>query len=313
MRTVIAKLFYSFIITAVLCSADEPITPLPKTLTDINWGKAKIGKELFHDPILSEDRSISCASCHDILTGGGADKRAVSLGVENKKGNIQSPTVLNARYNFKQFWNGRADTLLDQANGPIHNPVEMALDAPRIEARLNSSEHYKKLFFTLTHQRKITFVMVLDAIVEFEKTLVTPNSRFDQYLRGEISLSPLEKTGYQRFKQLGCITCHNGINVGGNSFQKMGLILPYRHENNYPDLYSITKKEQHKNVFKVPTLRNIELTAPYFHDGSITTLEDAVKTMSHHNLGYVHSDKEIEAITAFLKSLTGEMPAIMEE
>ncbi len=237
----------------------------------------------------------------------------VSLGVRNKKGNIQSPTVLNSRYNFKQFWNGRADTLLDQANGPIHNPVEMALDAPTVEERLNSNQHYKKLFYDLTHQKHITFEMVLEAIVEFEKALVTPNSRFDKYLRSEISLSDLEMKGYEFFKQLGCITCHNGTNVGGNSFQKMGLITPYNHDDNFPDLYAITKKESHKNVFKVPTLRNIELTAPYFHDGSATTLEEAIKTMSHHNLGYVHSEEEVEVITAFLKSLTGEMPAIIKE
>lgn len=313
MRTIMIKLFFSFIVTTVLCSADEPITPLPEILDDVDWEKAKIGKELFYDPILSKDRSISCASCHDILTSGGADKREVSLGVENQEGNIQSPTVLNARYNFKQFWNGRAETLFDQANGPIHNPVEMAIDAFHIEARLNNSEYYKKLFFAHTDQKHITFKMVLDAIVEFEKALVTPNSRFDQYLRGEIALSELESRGYQHFKQLGCVTCHNGINIGGNSFQKIGLILPYRYKENFPDLYSITKKERHKNVFKVPTLRNIELTAPYFHDGSITTLEDAVKTMSHYNLGYMHTDKEIKAITAFLKSLTGEMPSIMRE
>lgn len=313
MRKMLTKLFYSSIIIALLCSADEPITPLPKTLADIDWERAKIGKELFHDPILSRDRTVSCASCHDILNAGGADKRVVSLGMENQKGNIQSPTVLNARYNFKQFWNGRANSLFDQARGPIHNPVEMALDAPHIEARLNSSQHYQKLFYNLNHQKYITFEMILEAIVEFEKALVTPNSRFDKYLRSEQPLSDMELNGYQLFKQLGCITCHNGINIGGNSFQKMGLITQYKHNTNFPDLYAVTKKEQHKNVFKVPTLRNIELTAPYFHDGSASTLEGAIKTMSHHNLGYMHSDEEIEAITAFLKSLTGEMPAIMKE
>ncbi|MEA3373411.1 MAG: cytochrome c peroxidase, partial [Campylobacterota bacterium] len=252
-------------------------------------------------------------SCHDIFKAGGADKRMVSLGIEDKKGNIQSPTVLNSRYNFKQFWNGRADTLLEQANGPIHNPVEMALDAPTVEKRLNSSQHYQRVFSELTHQKVITFEMVLDAIVEFEKALVTPNSRFDQFLRGEITLNKLEKRGYQTFKELGCITCHNGINVGGNSFQKMGLITPYKYNKCYPDRYAITKKEQHKNVFKVPTLRNIALTAPYFHDGSAATLKEAIKIMSDHNLGYLHSDEEIKAIVAFLNSLTGDMPTIMKE
>lgn len=312
MRKVTIGLF-CFFIFITSSSAGEPITPLPQTLTDIDWKKAKVGKTLFFDPMLSSDRSVSCASCHDLTDAGGADNRIVSLGVAEMQGNIQSPTVLNSRYNFKQFWNGRVDTLLEQASGPIHNPVEMGLDAPKVEKRLNSNQYYKRLFYDLSHQERITFEMVLDAIVEFEKALVTPNSRFDQYLRGEIALSDLEKSGYRHFKQLGCITCHNGINIGGNSFQKMGLINPYTHDETYPDLYATTKKSRHKNVFKVPTLRNIALTAPYFHDGSAETLKKAIKTMSHHNLGYVHSDAEIESISAFLQALTGETPAIMKE
>ncbi len=313
MKMILTSFIYLFIFIVSSSLASEPITPLPKVLTDIDWEKARLGKILFFDPILSSDRSVSCASCHDILNAGGADKRVVSLGIADMQGNIQSPTVLNSRYNFKQFWNGRVDTLLEQASGPIHNPVEMALNASTVEKRLNSNREYQKRFYALGHEQRITFAMVLAAIVEFEKALVTPNSPFDQYLRGERRLDDTTMRGYQHFKKLGCITCHNGKNVGGNSFQKMGLITPYEHDEGFPDLFATTKRELHKNVFKVPTLRNIELTAPYFHDGSSDTLKDAIETMSHHNLGYSHTDEEVETITAFLRSLTGETPAIMKE
>ena len=310
------KSLYSFIIVSAYCllmpisHAGEVITPLPQN-ADYNKKKAHIGKSLFFDPILSKDRSVSCNSCHD-LNSGGDDKRKVSIGIEGYKGDIQSPTVFNSRYNFKQFWNGRAETLMDQANGPIHNPVEMGLDAKEVEQRINASSKYKKLFATYYQSDTITFNMILETVVEFEKALVTPNSKFDQYLRGEIQLNSDEYAGFQTFKHLGCITCHNGINIGGNSFQKMGVIMPYHFNSDYPDLYSITKKDYHKNVFKVPTLRNIALSAPYFHDGSAKTLEDAVITMGKYNLGFIITDQQIKEIVAFLHTLTGDTPAILD-
>ncbi len=218
--------------------ASEVITPLP-TLIDFNPDKAAIGKQLFFDTILSHDRSVSCNSCHN-LNNGGSDDRVVSVGINGFKGNIQSPTVLNARYNFKQFWNGRAENLQEQAMSPIHNPLEMGLKSAEVEQRINASKKYQALFARY-HRGHISFDMVLEAIVEFEKALVTPNSKFDRYLRGEIHLSSQEQEGYQLFKSLGCITCHNGINVGGNSYQKMGMITLYEHKNTYPDLYSVTK------------------------------------------------------------------------
>ena len=295
---------------AGLLMAREPIEPLPVN-ADYDAAKAAIGKELFFDPILSKDRSIACASCHN-LNAGGADSRKVSSGVNNVKGNIQSPTVLNARYNFKQFWNGRAATLLEQAQGPIHNSAEMAMNSQEVEKRINASKKYQALFANSNTGKTISFSMVLEAIVEFEKALVTPNSKFDRYLRSEGQLSQLEAAGYQTFKELGCITCHNGINIGGNSFQKMGTIIPYSFKEDFPDRYYLTKKEYNKNVFKVPTLRNIALTAPYFHDASSKTLKDAIKKMSYHNLGYVITDKQVTALVAFLNTLTGEKPAILE-
>lgn len=294
-----------------IVSAEEPISPIPKNV-DYDKQKAVIGKRLFFDPILSINRTVSCATCHD-LENGGADHRAVSLGVCNKEGNIQSPTVLNARYNFKQFWNGRASNLLEQASGPVHNPKELDMNIAEAEKRINASTLYKKMFEEVYHTDTVTFNQILDAIVEFEKALVTPDSRFDRYLRKEISLNPLERQGYQAFKNLGCITCHNGINIGGNSFQRMGTIIPYEFNESYPDLYSKTKDETYKNVFKVPTLRNIALTAPYFHDASAPTLEKAIKIMSFHNLGFIISDEQVEAVVAFLHTLTGKTPAILEQ
>jgi len=289
--------------------AKEPITPLPESIK-YDKEKAKLGKLLFFDPILSKDRTISCASCHD-FSHGGADPRAVSIGVGGKKGKLNAPTVYNAYFNFRQFWNGRAKDLKDQANGPIHAPNEMAMDAKLIEKRLNSSPFYKKLFKKVYHTDKIKYNQVLDAIAEFEKALITPNSKFDLFLKGKAKLSPLEKKGYLLFKQLGCITCHNGINIGGNSFQKIGSVIPYTGPLIH-DRYEVTKKESDKGVYKVPSLRNIALSAPYFHDGSVPTLKKAISKMSYHNLGFTLSPKEQSLILSFLHTLTGKRPAILD-
>ncbi len=303
-------LFLSIFLTSLY--SIEPIQPLPLILDDINLNKAKLGRVLFSDPLLSKDGTVSCNSCHD-LSLGGADSRDVSLGVENKKGNVQSPTVFNARYNFKQFWNGRADTLKEQADGSLHNPAKMAMDKNAIEKYLNSSDFYKKQFKKVYATSSILYKNAIDAIVEFEKALVTPNSRFDQFLYKKIALSDNEHKGYVLFKTLGCIFCHNGINVGGNSFQKFGLMKDMPHIMNTPDRYAITKNVRDKNIFKVPTLRNIEYTAPYFHDASSKTLYEAVKDMSHLNLGIALEEAEIQELLAFLKSLSGDQPTILKE
>ncbi len=295
--------------TPVYCR--EPIDPIPLQ-ADYNLQEARIGKALFFDPILSLDRNIACVSCHKFNLGG-ADNRKVSLGVNNAPGNVQAPTVLNARYNFRQFWNGRASDLIEQAHGPVLNPLEMALTREEVERRINASNKYKQLFKEVYNKKTITFEMILESIVEFEKALITPNSKFDHYLRNKIQLDKDEAAGYQLFKELGCITCHNGINIGGNSFQKIGLINPYPFYSSYPDRFALTNKKYDKNVFKVPTLRNIALTAPYLHDASAKTLKDVIIVMSFHNLGYRISDDKIEKIIAFLKTLTGEPPAILME
>ena len=291
--------------------AIEPISPIPAQIDNANFNKALLGKELFFETALSKDNSTACVSCHDVFNGG-ADSRVVSTGFEGKEGNIQSPTVLNAKFNFRQFWNGRVNSLKEQADGPINNPVEHNMNPKEIEYRLNKSHKYKQMFGSVYKTTDISYKLVLDAIVEFENHLITPNSKFDKYLRGEIELSKAEKEGYIIFKQNGCITCHNGVNVGGNSFQKMGTFLEYRSPRSYPDRKDITNQKIHKNVFKVPTLRNITMTAPYFHDGSAKTLKEAIKTMTRHNLGLQLSEDNIEKIILFLRTLKGELPKILE-
>ncbi len=286
--------------------AHEPITPIPLSIPH-NPQKAALGKELFADPILSKDRTVSCLSCHSPANGGG-DGRSVSIGIHQLKGSMNSPTVLNSVFNFTQFWNGRAKNLQEQVLGPIHNPVEMGLSKQEAVARLSSHPRYNEAFKKITKRDVITADDITEMIAEYEKTLITPNGKFDLFLKGKTALSPAEQEGYTLFKTLGCITCHNGINVGGNSFQKMGVIFPVKRNKNIQDRYTLTNREIDKNVFKVPTLRNIALTAPYFHDGSSPTLHDAVKKMAYHNLGIQLTREENDALIAFLRTLSGKIP-----
>lgn len=291
--------------------ASEPIQPIPRQV-DYNEAKALLGKKLFSDPILSSDRRVSCASCHD-FSAGGADRRTVSIGVFERKGNINSPTVLNSRFNFRQFWNGRARDLKEQAMGPLHSPVEMDMRPKEIERRLNTHPDYPRMFKAVYRDTQITFEQVIDAIAEFEMALYTPDSKFDLYLRGEGELSDEEKAGYVLFKSIGCITCHNGINVGGNSFQYLGAINPVEDIKSGGDVYAMTGDPFDKNRFKVPSLRNIELTSPYLHDGSRQTLAEVLDLMAHHNLGFSLTRDENRKISAFLKTLTGKSPPILSQ
>ncbi|MFA6144864.1 MAG: cytochrome c peroxidase [Sulfurimonas sp.] len=300
-----------FIITCNCLAAAEPIVPIP-LLVPYNSAKATLGKKLFFDPILSQDYTITCASCHDI-SHGGADRVSHSIGVHGTQVIMNTPTVFNAVFNFSQFWNGRAATLSEQALGPIHNPLEMGLPLREAAKRLEANPEYKATFFKITKHPTISPDDIAQMIAEYEKTLITPNGKFDRYLRGQTRLSSDEMQGYALFKTLGCVSCHNGVNVGGNSFQKMGAIIPIHHNPNIDDRYAITKKEWDKNIFKVPTLRNISLTAPYFHDSSSRTLRDAVSKMGYNNLGLKLSKKEIDLLVTFLDTLTGERPLQREQ
>jgi cytochrome c peroxidase len=299
-----------FILLALLITiptfAQEPITPIPLSIP-YDAQKAQLGQRLFFDPILSRDRTIACVSCHD-FGHGGADTNTVSLGVGGAKGKMQAPTVLNAVFNFTQFWNGRAPTLKDQAMGPIHNPLEMAMSSSEITSRLAHVPLYAQAFARIYGRNSITIADVADVVAEYEKTLITPNSPFDRYLRHEAPLAQDALRGYQFFKRAGCASCHNGVLVGGNSFQKIGVMSPYPRDPHTDDRYAITKNPRDKNVFKVPTLRNIAQTAPYFHDGSAKTLPEAIRTMSLYNIGVKPSKQEENDLIAFLNSLSAPLP-----
>ena len=302
------KYLIYFIFTLFLM-AQNLIVPIPEH-APYNKQKAKLGELLYFDTMLSRDKTISCASCHNPAEGW-ADKRKVSIGVYGRRGFIQSPTVLNARFNFVQMWNGSCATLKDQIKDSIHNPNEMDMTNKLLEKRLNASKKYKKLFKKIYHKNYITYDMVADAIAEFEKALYTPDSKFDLYLKGKAKLTKIEKRGYMLFKSYGCIICHNGINVGGNSFEKMGVI--HHLKSCKGDRYSLTHNPEDKCVYKVPTLRNIALTAPYFHDASAKTLIEAVKKMGYYNLGIDIPLNDAKAIVSFLKTLTGKTPEFLKE
>jgi len=290
----------------------EPILPLPETV-EVEMDKVLLGRALYFDTALSGDGTVSCATCHS-LDHGGAEPRKTSLGIKGQVGPINSPTVLNSSYNFVQFWDGRAADLQEQAEGPVANPIEMGASWDDVVVALTSNERYKAEFAEL-YEDGITKDNVTDAIAEYEKSLITP-SRFDTYLRGDqTAITEAEKKGYQTFKEVGCTACHTGILVGGSMFQKLGLVKDYFKDRGTPiteaDLgrYNVTKKEQDKYFFKVPTLRNVELTAPYLHDGSQATLEGTVKLMGTYQLGRDLTEAQVNSIVTFLKSLTGELPA----
>ncbi|WP_434580531.1 cytochrome-c peroxidase [Sulfurimonas sp. NW15] len=298
-------LIFSFYVT--LLTANEPITPLPQSV-QVNQAKAKLGQALFFDPILSHDNTISCASCHDLYNGGD-DGLKFSFGIQGQEGSVNAPTVYNAVFNFRQFWDGRAKNLQEQAIGPIENPVEMGSSFEEIIPKLKKSK-YKKLFDAI-YNDGITKNNITDAIAEYEKTLITPNSRFDIYLRGDKSaLTQKEKEGYALFKSKGCVSCHHGENIGGNLYNKFGIFNEPNSE--WLGRYNITHKERDKYFFKVPSLRNIARTAPYFHDGRTYDLKKAVEIMSQYQLGRHITKEEIAKITAFLQSLNGELPKNIE-
>jgi len=286
-----------------------PITPIPNTI-EVNIPKAKLGRKLFSDPSLSKDGTISCATCHD-LQNGGDDGLKFSFGIYGQIGNINAPTVYNAVFNFRQFWDGRAKDLKAQAKGPIENPKEMGHTFSELILTLEHAKEYVKVFNSI-YSDGITEDNIADALAEFEKTLITPDAPFDRYLKGEKGVISVEvERGYRLFESKGCILCHNGVNVGGNFYNKFGIFK----EANSTQLgrYTITKREEDKYVFKVPSLRNVELTAPYMHDGRAKTLSEAVEVMTEHQLGRYMSHEEIADIVLFLKSLTGKMPSILKE
>lgn len=291
--------------------ANEPVRPIDLEL-EYDADKAALGFALFHDPRLSVDNTVSCASCHALETAG-VDNHQYSHGVNDLLGGVNAPTVYNAVYNFVQFWDGRAQTLAAQAAGPPLNPVEMASESfDQIIAKLKADRKFAKAFSEV-YPDGLTEANITDAIEQFERTLITPDSPFDKWLRGDDSaLTAEELEGYELFKKYDCATCHVGPNLGGLTYELMGLRRHYfaerglelTHEDN--GRFKETGLERDRHRFKVPGLRNVEHTWPYYHDGTRETLEEAVRDMGLYQSGVELTEGEIAAITAFLNTLTGE-------
>ncbi len=295
----------------------KPIPESPPQLKDnpLTPEKIKLGKWLYFDPRLSSSQLISCNTCHN-LSLGGVDLQETSVGHGWQKGPRNAPTVLNAVFNTAQFWDGRAKDLAEQAKGPVQASVEMNNTPERVIATLKSIPEYVELFRKAFPNEKdpVTFDNVAKAIEAFEATLITPGARFDEFLKGNTNaLSREEKEGLAIFIEKGCATCHNGINLGGRSYAPFGVIeRPGAHILPPGDKgrYAVTRSAGDEYVFKVPSLRNIELTYPYFHSGKVWSLEDAVSIMGTSQLGEDLTEEEVKKVTAFLKTLTGKQPRV---
>lgn len=285
-------------IPKVVDNPENPVTP----------DKVALGKKLYMEPRLSESGEISCNSCHNLETYG-VDREPTSPGHEGKRGDRNSPTVFNAALHIAQFWDGRAKDVEEQALGPVMNPIEMAMPSQdKVVAMLKGDTEYPAMFAKAFPSEKdpVTFENMGKAIGAFERTLMTP-SRFDDYLNGDdAALSEEEQRGLETFVNVGCATCHMGVGLGGLMYQKLGLVKPYPTEDT--GRFKVTQNEADKFYFKVPSLRNVEQTYPYYHDGSVATLEEAVEKMADYQLGKKLNQQETSDIIAFLKSLTGELP-----
>jgi cytochrome c peroxidase len=275
----------------------------------VTEAKIELGRLLYFDPRLSRNQEISCNSCHD-LASFGVDGRPTSPGHGGQLGQRNSPTVYNAAFQIAQFWDGRAADVEEQAKGPILNPVEMAMRSEAdVLAVLRSIPDYEPLFRAAfpAEEDPVTYDNVARAIGAFERRLVTPG-RFDAFLRGETgALRDREVEGFAVFMEAGCTTCHMGPGVGGDRFQKLGVVKDYPLSD--AGRFEVTGAESDRFVFKVPSLRNVAETGPYFHDGSVPSLEDAIRTMAEYQLGRSLEAEELASIEAFLRSLTGNVNA----
>ncbi len=294
---------------------NEPIRPIPDSIA-VDAAKVQLGKELYHDTRLSGDGTISCASCHAIETAG-VDNHQFSAGIGGQLGGINAPTSYNSVFNFVQFWDGRAATLAEQAAGPPLNPVEMGCKSfDEIAARLSEDAAFCKRFLA-SYPEGLNEKTITDAIAEYEKTLLTPDSPFDRYLKGDKSALTAEQVeGYTIFKDYKCATCHAGVNMGGLSYEMMGQRANYFQNREINDKSGLTdsdngrwaqtKVERDRYRFKTPTLRNVALTWPYYHDGSVATLEKAIEMMAEYQVGRKMSEQDVAKVKAFLDAQTGQ-------
>lgn len=297
---------------AEVAATDQAITPIPDKLA-LDARKVTLGRQLFHDKRLSRDDTVSCATCHR-PDQAGTDGLPVAVGIQGRRGQINTPTVFNSGFNFRQFWDGRAASLEEQVSGPVHNPVEMATDWKHVIAKLKQDPGYPGMFRAIWSDG-ITAAHIREAIAEFERGLITPDAPFDLYLQGKAqALSREARRGWDLFRNLGCIACHQGVNVGGNIYANLGVMGDFFADRGRPvtdaDLgrIKITSREEDRHVFKVPSLRNVERTAPYFHDGSVPTLNKAVELMARYQLGIHLSETDTRDLVAFLTSLNGRLP-----
>lgn len=291
--------------TSVTPYASEPIQPIPEPL-QLDRLKVELGERLFRDPRISRDGSIACATCH-VFGLAFTDRQAQSRRVGGEMTEFNTPTLFNVTLNFRLFWNGRAKQLEEQIAHPRDTGTEWksALRILKTDKELVSA-------FSRAYPQGMTEATLPDAIVTFERSLITPNARFDRYLRGDKqAITREEEEGYHLFKSYGCAACHQGANVGGNMFQKLGVMRDYfkmQGALGEADMgrYNVTKQEQDRHVFRVPSLRNVALTAPYLHDGSAKNLREVIGIMGNHQLGREIPAHDVDRLIAFLKTLSGE-------
>jgi cytochrome c peroxidase len=287
--------------------------PLPASMDSAKnpatEAKLLLGRMLYHEPRLSKSQTISCNSCH-MLDKYGVDNKPTSDGHRGLKGDRNSPTVYNAAIHVAQFWDGRSPDVEDQAKGPVLNPVEMAMPSEKVIVEvLKSMPEYVDLFGKAFpgEADPVNFNNFALAVGAFERKLVTP-SRWDRFLAGDANaLTPAEKAGLKAFLDTGCATCHNGVGVGGHMYQKLGLAKAWPDQSDL-GRHAVTKAEKDKLYFKVPSLRNIDKTGPYYHHGKIAGLDEAVATMADYELGKTLDANTVGSIVTFLKALTGELP-----
>ena len=290
--------------------ANRYFSPLPAAMPGSEHDtpeRIALGKQLYFEKRLSINDSQSCASCHRLEDGfAGVDNLPVSPGARGEPGSRNSPTVLNAGWQDSQFWDGRAADLVEQAKGPILNPIEMGMpDEHAVEEKLRGIAEYRRAFAAAFPgaEPAITYQNLAEAIAAFERTLITPG-RIDDFMKGDAeALSEVEQRGLQTFIKLDCTSCHDGKLVGGETYEPLGKEHPYENQADQ-GMYTVTQDENDRMFFKVAPLRNVALTAPYFHDGKVPTLDEAVRKMAKLQLDEELTDQQVSDITAFLKTLT---------